>query len=862
MAKVSLRAYDREIEALIEHEQRVDEAIAHCRHILKTYPKQLETYRLLGKAYLEGKRYQEAVDIFERVLVAVPEDFVCHVGMSIISDDQGRLDEAIWHMERAFEMQPSNAAIQGELQRLFARRDGVEPPKIRLTRGALARMYMQGELYAQAMSETRAVLGGDPKRTDMQTLLAKACYVSGQKVEATSICTDLLSRYPYCLDANRLMAEILPGTQRADAAQEYRQRVIELDPYAAFASDSLFHLENIADGAVSLERLEYAGPSEEQGPALGLGSTAAPASFAHIAGEPDWLASGGAPQAAAEKAEGTAPEIPDFLRDAGWSERAPESASPSAGTPEEEEPLQVAVPANLPDWIQAFAPAEADRGESEAEAAIAPVETPDWLAGLEPATPQQPSSTPTEQPASNAPDWLQGLRDQDVDQPEALPKTATPAQPLQAPEEALPSQPDESPIWLKDFATDLETPVTKTLSVSEAGKTPSVQEPSESSLGALGTSPQEQDDAMAWLENLAAKHGAKPEELVTNPEDRTGATPDWIERARTITEQEPEGSAKPLGAVVPEAPASDLDLTGKWLSGLQASAPTEPEPTKGGQGPDSGQTLDWIAGLSEQGDFTAPESEEDNQERPIMEAGEAPSWLSDTHEEPAPKPDVEEAPSWLGSGANIAPAPEAGTPPSTAEAQVDLPEWLAGLDQEKAAISPTAAPGEDIPLWLRPENEPTPSAAEPTHPADWRPAEPPASPAAVPVAAEVEPAPAVTSVPESTSAPTPAIIIRPPAPSKPRPSAAAPREAAAPQMSLQGAQAELGRGNIAAALDGYAKLIRRGKSLEEIIRDLRDALYRYPVEVPIWQALGDAYMRANRLQEALDAYTKAEELLR
>ena len=76
------------------------------------------------------------------------------------------------------------------------------------------------------------------------------------------------------------------------------------------------------------------------------------------------------------------------------------------------------------------------------------------------------------------------------------------------------------------------------------------------------------------------------------------------------------------------------------------------------------------------------------------------------------------------------------------------------------------------------------------------------------------------------------------------------------------AKSELGHGNIAAALDIYTKLIRRGKSLEDIIRDLRDALYRYPVEVPIWQTLGDAYMRANRLQEALDAYTKAEELLR
>ena len=140
MAKISLRMYNREIEGLVEQGQRLDEAIAHCRHILQTFPKHLETYRLLGKAYLEAKRYEQAVDIFQRVLVAAPEDFVAHVGMSIIADDKGKLDDAIWHMERAFEVQPSNAAIQGELQRLFGRRDGVEPPKIRLTRGALAHM--------------------------------------------------------------------------------------------------------------------------------------------------------------------------------------------------------------------------------------------------------------------------------------------------------------------------------------------------------------------------------------------------------------------------------------------------------------------------------------------------------------------------------------------------------------------------------------------------------------------------------------------------------------------------------------------------------------------------------------------------
>ena len=56
MAKVSLRNYIREIESLIE-KGHTDKAIAHCRHILQTFPKHLETYRLLGKAYLESRSY-------------------------------------------------------------------------------------------------------------------------------------------------------------------------------------------------------------------------------------------------------------------------------------------------------------------------------------------------------------------------------------------------------------------------------------------------------------------------------------------------------------------------------------------------------------------------------------------------------------------------------------------------------------------------------------------------------------------------------------------------------------------------------------------------------------------------------------
>ena len=79
---------------------------------------------------------------------------------------------------------------------------------------------------------------------------------------------------------------------------------------------------------------------------------------------------------------------------------------------------------------------------------------------------------------------------------------------------------------------------------------------------------------------------------------------------------------------------------------------------------------------------------------------------------------------------------------------------------------------------------------------------------------------------------------------------------------LGSARSELSRSNIPGALEAYGKLIKKGRFLDEVIYDLRDASYRFPVDVNIWQSLGDAYMRANRLQDALDSYTKAEELLR
>lgn len=790
MTRVSLRAYDREIEGLIEQGNRLDEAVAHCRHILKSYPKHLETYRLLGKAYLEAKHYDQAVDIFQRVLVADPEDFVSHVGMSIIADDRGKLDDAIWHMERAFEVQPSNAAIQGELQRLFGRRDGVEPPKIRLTRGALAHMYVQGELYTQAISEIRAVLGHDENRTDMQVLLARAYLRNGQKAEALDACSALLSVSPYCLDANRLMAEILAGGQSDEAAREHRRRVFELDPYAEFAKGSLYDVAGVPDGAVSLARLEYVEePASVSSPipTMGLETTY---ERQDRTSPPAWLTS--TPEVAeGQTANPSNVAMPEFMRDAGWQEMPADTADferPDEGAADID---SVAEPGDLPDWVKALAPSDEVEPQLPVEDAGANLAA--WLpeGGTESAMPSAAPSKGIGEDIGTA-DWLRDLSEQ--------PDTWSSAKPTPTPEQS-------------------------------AGP---IEEKSTAAFGSTGPQHQDRDDGLAWLEGLAEKHGAKPEELLTPPEARPSVPPSWAEQNAIL---EPQVARRDLGEVAAtEQPASS------------------PEPS-------AGKSLDWLSGLSDEGTFKDAEAPSEAEQAPIMDAPPAEVW---------PQPERAdrdaELPDWLAKAPTMSPnasAPAQREPSGEYESAVDLPDWLAGLDSEKAgrtpastAPTPSPPPAEELPDWLKDDTETAPPAA-PQAASEWQRAEPESISASAPdePAAELQAQAATGNLGGRAPVSEEDELQLSP---RPRPMAGP----AALGPSLGSARAELGRGNIAAALDLYARLTRKGKSLEEIIRDLRDALYRYPVEVPIWQALGDAYMRANRLQEALDAYTKAEELLR
>lgn len=252
---ISLRSYNHEIEVLIDNGQ-YEEAIAHCRHILEKYHKCIETYRNLGKTLLELKKYAEALDIFSRVLSAFPDDFISHVGLSIISENQKDLDLAIWHMEHAFDVQPSNLVVQDELKRLFGQRDGEQPNKIRLTRGALVRMYARGELYQQAITEILSILEQDAKRTDLEVILARMYFLSGDVEQALITCRTIIGKIPYCFEVNQLLHGIFLSKNSPDEAAICKNRLCDIDPYFQFKK-SPSDDQVVPENKIMLEKLVY-----------------------------------------------------------------------------------------------------------------------------------------------------------------------------------------------------------------------------------------------------------------------------------------------------------------------------------------------------------------------------------------------------------------------------------------------------------------------------------------------------------------------------------------------------------------------------------------------------------------------------
>lgn len=666
MAKIPLRVYTKEIESLIEQGE-IEQAISHAKNILKTYPKYIDAYRLLGKAFLESQRYAEAADILQRVLSVIPDDFVSQVGMSIIREDENNLDAAIWHMERAYEVQPFNPAVQDELRRLYGRRDGVEPPKIRLTRGALIRMYTRGELYPQAIAEARAALAEDPQRVDLQVLLARLYFISGHKSDAAAICSELISKLPYCLEANRLLVEILPDTTRADEARKFQQRIYALDPYEAFISPTAPTSDRVPDQAIMIEPIAQA---TSQAPTWAQTIGVQWDESEEEEAIPDWLNTLEPDQSSVETAPAANP-----ADNSAFPEEAPGETSSLDQTSQTPEATQEDL---VPDWMKEAGWSKADRGadeimaeqeENQTNEEIAPAEIPDWLKSI---APHEGKAGPTPNESDSI--WLDQLTSSEDQN----------------------GQPPEAPASLWSAETGEEAPETGPETESQEEETPFEQSEE-------GTYPVPEDNLPDWLSQLAEEEppvkSASEETLPINNEEEN--PPEWFQNNDQASEQssdlEPESPEwlKSLEAETTQSPAPTDDQM-DWLSSLSEEAGAENEPEA---------NVDWLKGI-ESPSIESPSNEVESPETNFQAIN-----LTQSGEE---EPPLEPSPS--ATAAQTEPAESLSTPPDLSDTDAMM-AWLESLAAKQGAdestlITPPEQRTETPPDWVLKEVENAESGQE------------------------------------------------------------------------------------------------------------------------------------------------------
>ena len=228
MADLTLRGQCEEAVRFL-HAGKPEEATAVCRRVLEAFPKRANTYAILGQTYLQMGKHEEAANFFRRVLGVDPEHTLAYASLGIIYEERGLYEEALWQLLRAFELSPSNAEIRREIAALEGTHAAGSASR-KLTRGALARTYLRGQLYPKAIGELRELVEDEPHRYDLRVALAEALWHDRQYADAEAVCQGILADLPNCLKANLILGQIWLNSQRDEEARTLLQRAQELDP--------------------------------------------------------------------------------------------------------------------------------------------------------------------------------------------------------------------------------------------------------------------------------------------------------------------------------------------------------------------------------------------------------------------------------------------------------------------------------------------------------------------------------------------------------------------------------------------------------------------------------------------------------
>ncbi|HEY7419552.1 MAG TPA: tetratricopeptide repeat protein, partial [Ktedonobacteraceae bacterium] len=232
MAQITLRDYVQETEDAISAGQ-IDNALTRCQQLLARFPEFLEAQRLMGEVYLAQGKMEEARRAFDWVLTNDPENALAYCNRALISERVSDFDTALDCYQQAYELSRGNSQIRSEFNKLSKR---VGQQGFMFSRAGLARLYMRGDLLAQAMQEWETVLGSTPDRLDARLGLLEAYWRDGLYDQTEQLARQILNDVPGCLKARLLLAYVA-STRDMEQAVGLLQQARALDPDLLMAQE-------------------------------------------------------------------------------------------------------------------------------------------------------------------------------------------------------------------------------------------------------------------------------------------------------------------------------------------------------------------------------------------------------------------------------------------------------------------------------------------------------------------------------------------------------------------------------------------------------------------------------------------------
>ena len=168
-------------------------SVTACQKLVQLRPADADAHVMLGNAYTEMERRQEAIACYQEALTLDPNSFDAHLGMGKAHFDQGSYAEAIASYRKALKIRPrsanahlslglalSNAGKYDEAMQAFQKAKELDPGVVE-GQVLTGKAYLQAGMYAQAIESLKDAVHADQEHAQAYFNLGRAYLRVGDK---------------------------------------------------------------------------------------------------------------------------------------------------------------------------------------------------------------------------------------------------------------------------------------------------------------------------------------------------------------------------------------------------------------------------------------------------------------------------------------------------------------------------------------------------------------------------------------------------------------------------------------------------------------------------------------------------------